>query len=243
MNRRVFVAVLVLFVLITMAGCIGPFADDGLTDEDLDAPANYTWDSPYDGDIDVDTSAYHAVYHLDGTDTFELSRRGYYRQSPRDVEAVRYRFPNGTMLTGSEIDIEQSSTATTITVPDGNGTLAFRGAASSRQVTIPALVEGSYRVTLPEDRRVQNFFISDVSPSNDESTIVDGRQILTWDDNSDTIRVQYHHWRDHYLFYGFLGMLGVITLIGLAYYRRELRRIARKREQTGLDIDDRDPPR
>jgi len=40
-----------------------------------------------------------------------------------NVHSVRYWYPNGTELTGSELEIEQGGSMTTVQVPDGDGTL------------------------------------------------------------------------------------------------------------------------
>lgn len=237
MNRLSICAVLVLLVL--LAGCIGPFADDDIDDEQLDEPAEYDWDTEFDVDATVDVGEYAVVYHLNGTTSLELSQRGWYTRQPVDVRAVQFRYPNGSTITGSALDISQSSDATEIKVPDGNGSLAFTAPSGSKEVVIPGYVEGDYRVTLPPDHRVGNFFLSDVRPSGYESEIDGDVQILTWQENDDDIYVQFYLERDHYLFYGLMVALSLIAVGGVLYYRRRIRALARRRHEMGLDLSDR----
>lgn len=239
MSTRRYAAIGAVAFLLLLGGCIGPFADD-LSDEELDAEADYEWEADADVYATVDVGEAAIVYDLDGDDTsFELTRGGYYRDRAIDVEAVRYRAPNGTEWTGSELDISQSSSTTSIDVPVPNGTLAMTVPAGSKLVEIPGLVSGSYEVELPRGHRVGNFFLSDVSPSADTETVIDDRQVLTWDDNDDDIEVQFYLARDHYLFWGLI--LGGIAVAGLGtlYFRRKISRLATHRREIG-QIDEED---
>lgn len=240
MNRRHVLALGGVAVLFLLAGCIGPFSSGSISDDTLDAEAEYAWDSDADVHVQVDVGEFRAVYDLDGETAYELSRSTYYRDQPVDIEAVRYQYPNGTELTGSELDIDQGRSTTYIDVPDGNGTLAFSAPAGSKRVEIPALVEGTYTVELPRGHRVNNFFLSDVSPSQSSDEVIDDRQILTWSDNDDDINIQFHLWRDHYLFWGLVVGLTGIAIGGVFYYRRQIRRLADRRREIGLDVHDDD---
>lgn len=231
-------SILALALVLVMAGCIGPFAGDDIDDEALDAEANYTWDHPADAYIQLSVGSYTAVYELDGQDSFELSRMGWGTRQAVDVTAVRYRFPNGTELTGSDLDIDQSSGETTIDVPDGNGTLAFTGPAGSKEAEIPGLTTGTYVVELPGGHRVTNYFLSDVQPSADNVTLVDDRHVLQWDDHGGDLFMRYHLWRDHYLLYGAVLILTGIAVGGTLYYRRKIRRTIERRQELGLDVED-----
>ncbi len=236
-NTRIITIISVIAFLAVLAGCIGPFASSDIPADELDKEANYTWDSDADVTIDIEGSVYRAVYSLDGETTFELSTRSRRGSSPVDIEAVRYRFPNGTMLTGSQLDISQSSSRTTIEVPDGNGTLAFTAETSSNRAVIHGLAAGSYRVDLPEGHRVGNFFLSAVSPSGYESELEGDTQVLYWDENDDDIYLDYYLSRDHYLFYGFLLSSGLVMAGGFVYYRRKINALARKRRRLSQRIE------
>lgn len=235
-NRRF--AVIALGLVFLLSGCIGPFAGDGggLDEDALDAEADYEWDADTDAHVRVESGSFYAVYDLEGETTYELSSSSFTSDSPLDIEAVRYRYPNGTELPGSDLEIEQDSSSTVVEVPDGNGTLAFSGPASSKQVEIPGLVEGSYTVELPPDFRVGNFFLSDVDPTHSSAAIAGDRQVLTWDDNGADIYLKYYLWRDHYLFWGTGLGLGALAIGGVLYYRRQIKRLTQRRQELGFDI-------
>lgn len=246
MNTRQARVVLAAVLLVTLAGCLGGLTEEGIDEGRLDDPAEYEWDANATAFIMVEDDGYYAVYDLKGETTFELSTEGFEQDQPREIWAVRYRYPNGTEVAGSELEIEEGSTATVITVPDGRGKLAFAGATRQKEVSIPGIVEGSYRVVLPPGYRVGNFFLSEVQPSNDAITVNDDRQVLIWSENTDTIYIQYHLQRDDYLFWGAIGIGLAVLIGGTAYYRRKIRQLRERRRRLGLDVeqdDDQRPPR
>lgn len=235
--RRAIVTVVVL-VLVALAGCVGAFGGSSLSDERLDADAEYEWDSDADVHVTVEVGQFYAVYRLDGETTYDLSRSGYYQDRAIDIEAVRFRYPNGTELTGSQLDIAQSRSTTTIEVPDGNGSLAFSASAGAKQVVVPGLVEGSYTVALPPGHRVGNFILSNVRPSYDENHDEPERQVLHWSEHDGDISVQFYLERDHYLFWGII--LGGLAVAGggTLYYRRQIHRLAMRRHELANDLID-----
>ncbi len=241
MNRRRILALAAVALVLLLGGCLGSFGGDGgLSEDDLDADADYEWDGDTDVYVIVDTDRYRAVYDLGNETTFELSSSSFLQDQAIDIEAVRYRYPNGTEVLGSELAIEQDDSSTVIEVPAGNGTLAFSGPSSAKEVVIPGLVEGSYTVELPAGFRVGNFFLSDVRPTHGEESVVDDRHVLTWSEVDDDIYVQFYLWRDHYLFWGILLGLTGIAIGGVLYYRRQINRLARRRQAIGPDVHDED---
>lgn len=237
MNSRRVAALAATIALVALTGCIGPFASGGISDDTLDAEADYHWEAEADAAIEVEVGEYRAVYDLDGETTISLTQRSYYQDRALDVEAVRFRYPNGTELTGSELDVSQSRSTTTIEVPDGNGTLAFTAPSGSKHVVVPAIVEGSYEVALPPGHRVGNFFLSNVGPSDDDRAVVDDRHVLTWEENDSDIQIRFYLARDHYLFWGIIfGGLG-IAIGGSLYYRRQIRRLAERRRELAEAYD------
>ncbi|WP_049925969.1 DUF5803 family protein [Halopiger goleimassiliensis] len=252
MNRRILLATVVVALLVGFAGCSAFFG--GISDEDLDREQEY--DDLRDSDADVaigiesgsmiSDGEFRAVYDLNDTAELSMYRSNFYRDEALDVYAVRYWYPNGTELTGSELEVEQEGTSTDIRVPDGNGTLAVSGSAGSRTFQLPAYVEGSYEVTLPEAYRTSNFLLGDVNPGDYEREVVDDRERLWWDELEGTISLRYYQSRDIPLF---LGLVAIVTLVGgagIAYYYRQLKQLRKQREEMGLDVeiedDDRGPP-
>lgn len=251
-NRRLLLAVAVVALLATLAGCSTFFG--GLSDEQLDREGDYADLRERNATVAVDietggitsSGEFRAVYDLEDTEALALYRSRFYREEPLDVRAVRYWYPNGTEVTGSELDVEQGRSSTEIRVPDGNGTLAFTADAGDKSFTLPAFVAGSYDVTLPEGHRTTAFLLGDVRPGGYEREIEDDRERLRWEEVDGTVSLQYYRARDVPLF---LGLVAVVVTVGgaaLGVTYRKVKRLQRKREELGLDVeledDDRGPP-
>ncbi|AEH37168.1 DUF5803 family protein [Halopiger xanaduensis] len=243
MNRRLVLAVLAVGLLAGTAGCTGFFG--GISDEQLDQNASYDdlRDSEANVTVDVEGGGiisdgeFRAVYDLNDTEELSLYRSQLYRDEALDVRGVRYWYPNGTEVTGSELNVEQDRSSTQVRVPDGNGTLAFSGDAGRRTFQLPAYVEGSYRVTLPEGHRTSNFLFGDVSPGGYEREIVDDRERLTWENVDSPLSLRYYQTRDIPLFAGLIGAVVLLGGAGIAYYYRQIKRLQEQREEMGFDID------
>lgn len=243
MNRRLVLAVIVVGSLVAFSGCSAIFG--GISDEQLDSDAEYGELRDSDANVTIaiedgnliDGGEFRAVYDLNGTEELSLHRSTIYRDEPLDIRAVRYWYPNGTELTGSELAVDQGRSSTTVEVPDGNGTLAFSGEAGRKTFRLPAYVEGSYAVTIPEGHRTSNFLFGDVSPGGYEREIVDGRERLTWDEVEGTISLRYYLARDIPLFLGLVGVALLIGGVGIGYYYRQIKRLREQREEFGVDVD------
>lgn len=253
MNRRHILAVVAVGLLVTMAGCAAIFG--GISDEELDREQEYDdlRERPADVVIDVESGGiiagdeFRAVYDLNDTDELSLYRTSYYREVALDVHSVRYWYPDGTEVTGSELEVDQSRSSTDIRVPDGNGTLAFSGEAGTRTFTLPAYAEGSYEVILPEGYRTSNFLFGAAGPGGYERTVTEDTEHLRWEHNDGTISLRYYQPRDLAVFAGVVGISVVFGGVGIVYYRRQVRRLQEEREELGLDVDvdddsDRSPP-
>lgn len=245
--NRLLLAALAVALLVGLAGCATIFG--GISDETLDEEAEYD-DLKAENvtvAIDVEGSEFRAVYDLNDTDSLELYRSGYYRERALDIRAVHYWYPNGTKVTGSELTVDQGRSSTDVVVPDGNGTLAFTGDAGSRTFTLPAYVDGSYVLYLPEGHRSTHLLFGRVSPGSYEREVADDRERISWEHVDGTVRVQHYAQRDVPLFYGLVSLAVIIggTIMGIKY--RQVQRLRRRREELGLDVDleddsDRKPP-
>lgn len=253
MNRRLVLATVVVAVLLTTAGCAAIFG--GISDEDLDREQEYDDLRDRDADVVIDVERggivgddeFRAVYDLNDTEELSLHRSEFYRDVALDVHSVRYWYPNGTEVTGSDLDVDQGRSSTDVRVPDGNGTLAFSGDAGQKSFGLPAYVSGSYEVTLPEGHRTSFFLFGDVSPGGYEREVIDDRERLTWEENDSGLYVRYYTSRDVPLFFGLVAVVLTIGGAGIAYYYRKVKRLRQRREEMGLDVDadddsDRKPP-
>lgn len=243
MNRRLALAVIAVALLATTAGCSAIFG--GISDEELDREQEYDDLRDSDADVAVDieggtivtSGEFRAVYDLNETEELSLYRSSFYTEDPLDIHSVRYWYPNGTEVTGSELAIDQGRSSTDVEVPDGNGTLAFSGSAGSRTFQLPAYVSGSYEVTLPEDYRTSNFLFGDVTPGGYEREVTDNREQLVWDDVDSTISLRYYQTRDIPLFAGLVATVVLLGGAGLAYYYRKVQKLKEQREEMGLDVE------
>ncbi|GAB3018232.1 DUF5803 family protein [Natronobiforma cellulositropha] len=237
MNRRLLLATVLVALVAITAGCAGIFG--GISDETLDREQEYDdlLDREADAVIDVEDGEFRAVYDLNDTDSFSMSRSEIYREVAIDIEAVRYWYPNGTMVTGSELDIDQGRSSTEVRLPEGNGTFAYTSNAGSKTFHLPAFVSGSYEVTLPEGHRSDNFLFGSVTPRGYDREVVDDREVLRWDDLSSTISIRFFLERDLLLFAGFVALAVVIGGSLLGYYYRQVKQLQARREEMGLDVD------
>jgi hypothetical protein len=251
MDRRHLLPVLGLVVLVLTSGCAGLFGAQPVDDERLDEepPSPYVWDGGVDAHITITENArFQAVYRLNDT-AIELYRRdGFGGRNAIPVAAVRYRYPNGTVVTGTELvarggSINRSRSAVSITLPDdappsGGGQLAFTSDSTPKRFSLPTFVTGSYAVVLPPDRRVEVFPFGKVTPSGYEVEPAGDQRIIRWADvEADTVSVQFYLERDLLLFGGAAVVLSVIGVAGALYYKRRIDALREQREELGLDVD------
>ncbi|MFB6194998.1 MAG: DUF5803 family protein [Haloplanus sp.] len=250
MNRRHLLPALGLVFLLLTSGCAGLFGGQPISDDRLDEkpPSPYAWDSDVDAHITVTGGGqFQAVYRLDRT-SMELFRRdGFGGRNAIPVSAVRYRYPNGTVITGTGIverggSIDRSRSRVSITLPpgapDAGGRLAFTSSSTPKRFGLPTFVNGSYAVVLPPGRRVSVFPFGKVHPSGYEVEPVGDRRVIRWDSvEAEAISVQYYLQRDLYIFGGAAVVLAVVGLGGVLYYRRRIEALREQREELGLDVD------
>jgi hypothetical protein len=264
MSRRLTLPTLALVALVLLSGCAGLLGGGSVSDDQLaEAPAgdgDYAWDATETAHITVTENArFRAVYEVNRSarDSVQLFRRdGFGGSSPIPVTALRYRYPNGTVVNGTEFDergggVSRSRDEVNVSLPaqaGGTGKLAFSSSSTPKQFTLPVFVEGSYVVVLPENRRVGVPPFGSVSPGGFETSRDDAdRTVVRWDEvTSDSLAVRFYLERD-LLAFGVLAGLGVVVGGGgLLYYRRKIQRLRDQREEMGLDVDvdddGRDPP-
>ncbi|WP_137198814.1 DUF5803 family protein [Halalkalirubrum salinum] len=261
-NRRLVLATLVVALLAVSAGCLGWATGGGeVSREAIDRePAEpYNWDTDRDAHITVQGSSFQAVYQVNASDELRLYRpEEWGTEGPLDISAVRYRYENGTVLNGTEIEahggeFEQTTDEVFVTVPDSDGQLGITASAVPRRFSIPAYVEGSYEVVLPEGHSLDFFLFSNVVPRNYEQEEIDGQLHLYWEDVSGgSITVQSYRERDLLIFGGAVVLLTAIAIVGLSYYRRKIDELHDIRVSMGLKVneddeeddedDERDPP-
>ena len=259
MNRRLLLPIALVLIALT-AGC-SAFGPGDISAETLDAaPADeYAWDANQTVHIEVLTNAsFTGVYELDAREIKLYRNDGFGGRTPLSVEAVRYRYPNGTVITGSTIEarggsVDRNRKVVTVTVPadaPAGGQLAFTADSTPKRFALPVYVEGSYEVVLPADRKIDFPVFGTVRPGGYETVVDDaGRTHIRWDEvTARSLVVQFYLQRDLYIFAAIAAGLAVVGVGGVLYYRRQIDRLKEQREEMGLDVEtdddefDRGPP-
>jgi hypothetical protein len=244
---------LALVALTFVSGCAGLFGAQPISEDRLDEepPAPYVWESDVDAHITITADArFQAVYRPDG-DSMELFRRdGFGGRNAIPVSAVRYRYPNGTVVTGSEIrarggEIERSRERVSVVLPSdapaGEGRLAFTSSSTPKRFTLPTFVNGSHAVVLPPDRRVEVFPFGKIDPPGYEVETAGDQRVIRWESvEADSIAVQFYLQRDLLIFGGAAAGLAAVGAAGALYYRRRIEELRRRREELGLDVETED---
>lgn len=248
-------AILALVALVVSSGCLSLITGDSVSEERLDEPPEqrYTWDGDTDVHVTVsDHATYQVVYNVSAAENgrFQLYHRDALgTQTALQIRALRYRYPNGTVINGSQIPdhggtVEAERENLIVEPPRDDGKLAFSGSSTPKRFALPTFVEGSYTVVLPEERRVSVPLFGRISPAADDVSIVHDRVHIVWGEvSTDNVVVQYYIQRDLQIFAVAAGVLSLVALVGLAYYRRQLQALKRKREELGLDVDTEDDDR
>ena len=247
MNRRLWLAVGVLAVLIVSGGCLdyvpgfNEIEEDAL-DEEPAAP--YDWETDRNVTLTLDSgSQFRGVYNVSADQRLRLYQpTSIGQEGPLDISAVRFRYENGTVINGTELrdrgEIEQTPDEVDVTVP-ADGQLAFTAGAIPRRLTLPVYVEGTHEVVLPEGSRMDFFLFSNTVPSGATTERVDNRVRVTWENvDSNSILVQYYQNNDLTIFGAVLGVLSAIAVGGLYYYRRQIDRLHATRVEMGLNEGD-----
>jgi hypothetical protein len=232
MRRRL--ALLAVLGLAVTAGCVG----GGLDREALAANATYQWDTDADATINVTGDRYRGVYHLDNGSSlpvYRLDSLG--SEQPVPIEALRFRYPNGTVVGPGDLRVERQDARTVVT-PPANGTVAFIAPAGSKSFRTPAFRSGSHEVILPRNVRIGVPLLGTASPGGYSRSIeADGRVHMRWDDldAGTEIDLQYYLQRDFYIFGGLVAGLTLLGVLGVLYFRRQIRALAARREATDLE--------
>lgn len=240
MDRRLLAAAALGLLLLT-AGCSALSPGGGEVDRAaLAENATYQWNTTADVTIRVAGGYYKAVYRIDDRSTVALS--AFERLSdrrPLDVSAIKFRYPNGTVVNASAMDAERNDTYTAVTLPAEEGRFAYRVPMRGKEVHVATAATGSYEVILPPRTDVRYPLLGRVSPGGYERTVVDGQVHLRWADlTDDRLVVEFYLLRDLYIFGGIV-LVGVLAaMVGLAYMWFQLRGIRDRRQI--VDVENRD---
>ncbi|MFB6120644.1 MAG: DUF5803 family protein [Halobacteriaceae archaeon] len=229
MSRRA-LAALALVSLALLAGC----GSGGVDRSALNESADYDFDRDATVTYDITKGDHAAIVDVTAANrtTFELYWHAELGgRQPLSIEALQFRYPNGTVVGAGAFTVERSGSKTVIEAPAGNGTMAFTASVGDQHLDRPVIAEGSHEVILPRGMRVAAPVFGDVSPGGYTTEMENGRVHVRWNETpSGSLSVDYYLERDFWLFTGLVGLLTVVGLVGVAYFRHQIRLLERQRE-------------
>ena len=243
MNRRLLLGFGALVLLALTAGCTGLFGPGEFSEKQLNREATYDWNTSADVTINITDGEYRAIYNF--TNRSELAiyqHESLGGETSVEVAAVQFRYPNGTVVTAKQIEVIKRDSETVIRPPANAGKLAYSVSHRGKSFNTPVYVEGSHEVILPEGMRVGNFLLSQVRPNGYTTRgpggTADNRVHIEWADvTAENVVVRYYLARDLTIFAAIIGGAALIALLGLAYFRLQIRQLERQREEMGLNVD------
>lgn len=247
MRRRLVAALGLVAVLVALAGCTSVFGggqpDPGRLNED----ATYDWDTNTTTTYNVSRGQFTGIITVENESSIELYQRDELgTEEPMDATALRYRFPNGTVVAPADrADFYVNSTRSrlNVTLPRAGGQVGFRAERpNAKRFSVPMYLESphSVEVTMPPQGRVGVPLLSKVSPGGSTTNVPDGsdRMTVRWDRaERGPVLVRYYLARDLLLFGGVGGALVLFGVGGALYYLRQIRVLERRREEIGLDVE------
>lgn len=192
----------------------------------------------------------------DGPPTFEVyDRDALGTDQPVELHAIQFRFtngsrieyrngsavlltPNGTATNTSSLTVSRTRRRTVVQLPAAEGQFAYTTPKNGKTVTTPTFVEGSYEVVLPAGTSVGVPLIARVRPGGYSTETVDDRVHIQWDPlRGRSVIVRYYLHRDILILGGIVSLLTGVGIAGVGYYLLQIRRLAARREDVGLDVD------
>jgi len=245
MHRR-HLALVAVIGLVALTGCSALTGPSDVDPNQLNENASYEWNTSADASVTVSRSSYTAVYDVDNASTFEVyDRDGLGRERSVPISALRFRYPNGTVVAPSDASLSATKTdsRTTVQLPGNvSGELAFTAPRSGKRFSVPTLIEGgSYAVRLPENARIGIPLLSQASPGGYETTVSEPYMTVRWSEvTRDAISVRYYLQRDLLIFSGLAVIALVVGVGGTLYYYRQLQAVRRRRKEAGIDLEEGD---
>ncbi|MFC7166184.1 DUF5803 family protein [Halospeciosus flavus] len=238
MKRRT-VALFALAGLLLFSGCLG---GGGVSEERLNRNVTYDWQTDANVTVNVTATEYHAVYEIRNRTVLNFTRETELSgNQPVSVAGVKFRYPNGTVVGADHLQVTEEGSKTVVRLPADQGKFAYTASSGSRSVHVPVAVSGSHEVILPPGVRASVPLFGSVEPSADSRTVNEttDRVHYRWKTvDANTISIDYYLQRDLYIFAGLVGLLVLVGIGGVVYYRLKIRRLERERTEMGLDLEE-----
>jgi hypothetical protein len=240
MRRKAALAALLLAMVLT--GCAGLFGPSEIPEEELTRNASYDWETNASTTYNLSERSYTAVIEVENRSALEVfGRNALGLEDPVRIQALRFRFENGTVVNATHPALNATVTQerTVVNTPARNGTVGYSDQRRGKEFTAPVFVEGSHELVLPPGTRARVPLLSSVRPRNVSRELVDDRMHLRWGNvTTQSIHVSYYLQRDLWLFGGLFALAITLGVGGAVYYYRQIKRLERRREAIGLDVDD-----
>ncbi|MFB6186243.1 MAG: DUF5803 family protein, partial [Halobacteriaceae archaeon] len=225
-----------LILIILTTGCLGlGSVSQGTSNQN----ETYNWQTSSDVKFNISGGEAHGIYTLEGSRSIKIYRHTEFQgNQPIRVHAVKFKYPNGTILEESQLTIQQKNSKTVITAPISEGKIAFTTTTRPKEFSIAISKQGSYHVILPKDMRIQEFILGSIQPSGYSKKIINDRVHLRWQSlRSGEIALEYYLQRDLYIFGGIV-VFGIIAAIGgTIYFWYRIKQLKQNRKQSGIDIE------
>lgn len=250
MHRR-HLALLTVVALIGLSGCTGLFGSESVASEQLNANASYDWETETNVTFRLNRTSYTGIHSVDNNATLSIyNRDGLGRDQDISISALRFRYPNGTVVTPATADLSANRTGqeTILRLP-GNvtGQVAYTAPRNGKSFSTPAFRnDQTYSVVLPPNGRIGIPLLSQATPSGYSTSIEEAtnRMTVRWSEPvaAPILRVRYYLERDLLIFGGLASIAVIVGAVGTLYYWRQLQEVKRRRKEAGIDIEKEDDP-
>lgn len=252
MNRRLLLAVCALAFLGALSGCLGITTGPVPAEEiDTEPAESYEWTNDHSTHITIqENTKFQTVIAVNDSSIQLFRNDGFGGTNPLSVSAVRYQYPSGEIITGTEIrerggEIRQTQDETIIKLPTDSptetGKVAFTSGGNRKRFSLPTYVDGSYEIVLPPNRRIDIPIFGTASPGGYNSEIDAEDQLhLRWtniDQSTEIISVRFYLQRDIFVFGGVAGFVLLVGVGGLLRYRQQIQQLRTQRTEMGLDVE------
>lgn len=224
--RRQLTVTFAFTCLLVLAGCTSTPTPN------IDSAYEGKWNASEDAAYYVEGDHHTTILRVNSTEIEVWVQGGLGGDQPVRFTDARFRYPNGTVVNASSVEVGASRT--TVTVPMRRGRLAFAAPTSPGRLSRPLPVDGNVRVVLPNGTDARNIFLGGITPGSYE-VVSEDPLTLKWTDldKGTVIEVRYYNERDPVLLIALLSALVAAAIAVLLYYQRVFSELARDR--SGLE--------
>lgn len=239
-RRRRLLAIAALVLAASVAGC--GLGSNEIDEDKLSEDATYEWNTSANATFNVTRSSYAVILNVTNESMEVWQRDALEGEQPVQLRSLKYRYPNGTVIDGSNDNLTatKETDQTTIEMPSARGQVAYTASRMGKTFGTPTVTNGSQEVILPPGARANIPLLSQVRPGNANKSVEDDRMTVRWGNLSKgekSINVRYYLERDLLLFGGLGGIALLVGIAGFLYYRRQVQDMESRLDELGIDVD------